>query len=82
MAIVAIDYGAKRIGVAVSESELIASPHSVLENRGDLGAVVEALVRIAQQYDAATFLVQTRSWDERCSKGCSAGNRTSRNSRA
>jgi putative Holliday junction resolvase len=57
VAIVAVDYGTKRFGVAVSESELIASPHSVIENRGNLGVVIDELVAIAREYDAATFVV-------------------------
>lgn len=56
MAIVAVDYGTKRIGVAVSESEVIASPHSVIENR-DRETVLSELVSIAEKYHAGTFLI-------------------------
>jgi len=54
MAVVGIDYGTRRIGVAVSESELIASPHSVIENRE---GIVETIVAIGQQFDASTFVL-------------------------
>jgi putative pre-16S rRNA nuclease len=57
VAIVAVDFGTKRFGVAVSQSELIASPHSVIENRGNLAVVIDELVAIAREYDAATFVV-------------------------
>src|SRR5687768_7219766 len=56
MAIVAVDYGTKRIGVAVSESEIIASPHSVIENR-DHEAVLSRLIAIAEQVGAESFLI-------------------------
>ena len=56
MAIVAVDYGTKRIGIAVSESELIASPHSVIDNRGR-EAVLSDLLAIAEEYGAGTFLI-------------------------
>jgi len=33
---IGIDYGGKRIGVAVSESGVLATPHSVIANEGDV----------------------------------------------
>ena len=36
MSIVGIDFGARRIGVAVSESGVVATPHSVIRNEGDV----------------------------------------------
>lgn len=36
MATIGIDYGGKRIGVAVSDSGILASPHSVIANEGDV----------------------------------------------
>jgi putative Holliday junction resolvase len=50
----AIDWGARRIGVAVSDSGTIATPHSVLRNEGD---IVEKLARLARQLDAETIVV-------------------------
>ena len=50
----AIDWGARRIGVAVSDSGTIATPHSVLRNEGD---VVEKLAALARALDAETIVV-------------------------
>jgi putative Holliday junction resolvase len=54
VSIMAIDYGARRIGVAVSDSELLATPHSVIRNEGD---VVEKLADLARELDAETIVV-------------------------
>jgi len=50
----AIDLGAKRIGIAVSDSGVLASPHSVLRNEGD---VIEKLARLAGELDAEELVV-------------------------
>jgi putative Holliday junction resolvase len=50
----AIDYGSRRIGVAVSDSGILATPHSVVPNEGD---IVEKLADLAQQLDATTIVV-------------------------
>jgi len=50
----AIDLGAKRIGIAVSDSGVLASPHSVLRNEGD---VVEKLARLAGELEAEELVV-------------------------
>lgn len=50
----AIDYGDRRIGVAVSESGVLASPHSVVSNDGD---VVAKLAALASELDADTIVV-------------------------
>ena len=50
----AIDYGGRRIGIAVSDSGSIATPHSVLRNEGD---VVEKLAALATQLGAETIVV-------------------------
>lgn len=50
----AIDYGGKRIGVAVSDSGVVATPHSVVRNEGD---VVETLSNLARELDAETIVV-------------------------
>jgi putative Holliday junction resolvase len=54
MPIMAIDWGARRIGIAVSDSGTIATPHSVVRNEGD---VVEKLAALARQLDADTIVV-------------------------
>jgi putative Holliday junction resolvase len=40
-----IDLGARRIGIAFSDSGELASPHSVLRNEGDVLAKLETLAR-------------------------------------
>jgi putative Holliday junction resolvase len=52
--LMAIDYGGKRIGVALSDSGVLATPHSVVRNEGD---VVETLARLAQELGAETIVV-------------------------
>jgi putative holliday junction resolvase len=54
MSIIAIDYGGRRIGVAVSASGSIATPHSVVKNEGE---IVEKLAGIARELDAETIVV-------------------------
>ena len=54
VAIIGIDYGTRRIGIAVSESEEIASPHATVRNEGD---VVEKIARIGEELEANEFVV-------------------------
>lgn len=50
----AVDLGAKRIGVAVSDSGVLATPHSVLRNEGD---VIGALAALAHELHASTIVL-------------------------
>lgn len=52
--IMAIDYGGRRIGVAVSDSGVLATPHSVVRNEGD---VIEKLANLARELEADTIVV-------------------------
>jgi len=54
VSIMAIDYGARRIGVAVSDSGVLASPHSVVPNEGD---IIGRLADLASELDATTIVV-------------------------
>jgi putative Holliday junction resolvase len=54
MSIIAIDYGGRRIGVAVSDSGAIARPYSVVKNEGD---VVEKLASLVRALDGETIVV-------------------------
>lgn len=54
MSIIAIDYGGRRIGVAVSDSGTFARPHSVVKNEGE---VVEKLASLVRELDAETIVV-------------------------
>ena len=50
----AIDYGARRIGIAVSDSGVLATPHSVVRNEGD---IVAKLADLAGRLDADTIIL-------------------------
>lgn len=52
--ILGIDLGARRIGVAVSDSGVMATPHSVMRNEGD---VVAKLANLAGELEAGMFVV-------------------------
>ena len=52
--ILAIDLGARRIGIAVSNSGLVATPHSVMRNEGD---IVAKLAGLGAELGADTFVV-------------------------
>ncbi len=54
MSVLAIDLGSRRIGIAVSDSGLVATPHSVMRNEGD---VVAKLASLGREVDAETFVV-------------------------
>lgn len=54
MPTIGIDYGARRIGIAVSESDLLAEPHSVMRNVGD---VVAAIAALGEEIGADRFVV-------------------------
>ena len=50
----AIDYGGRRIGIAVSDSGVVATPHSVVKNEGD---VIAKLATLARDVGAETIVV-------------------------
>jgi putative holliday junction resolvase len=50
----AIDYGSRRIGIAVSDSGILATPHSVVPNAGD---VIATLADLARELEATTIVV-------------------------
>jgi putative Holliday junction resolvase len=54
MSIVGIDFGARRIGVAVSDSGVVATPHSVIRNEGD---VIEKIARVGGELEADLYVV-------------------------
>lgn len=51
---IGIDYGAKRIGVAVSDSGVLATPHSVLPNDP---SALDKLDDLGRELEADTFVV-------------------------
>jgi putative Holliday junction resolvase len=52
--IIGIDLGARRIGIAVSDSGVMATPHSMIRNEGD---VIAKLERLARELEAESFVV-------------------------
>jgi putative Holliday junction resolvase len=54
VSILGIDLGSRRIGVAVSDSGLVATPHSVVRNEGD---IVSKLTTLAESLDAETIVL-------------------------
>ncbi|HJW93384.1 MAG TPA: Holliday junction resolvase RuvX [Thermoanaerobaculia bacterium] len=54
MSIVGIDLGARRIGIAVSDSGIMATPHSVMRNEGD---IIDRIAALGRELDAETFVV-------------------------
>ncbi len=56
MSILAIDLGSRRIGIALSDSGVMATPHSVMRNEGD---VVGKLASLGAEVEAEMFVVGT-----------------------
>lgn len=54
MSLMGIDYGGKRIGLAVSTSGVIATPHSVIKAAGD---PIGRITAIAVEQEVDTFVV-------------------------
>ena len=54
MSILGIDLGSRRIGIAVSNSGVMATPHSVMRNEGD---VIARLAHLAEEIEAEAFVV-------------------------
>ncbi len=57
MPLIGIDFGARRIGLAISESGALARPHSVLRRGEDTGPAIEAIARLAAEIGADTLVV-------------------------
>lgn len=58
MRVLAVDYGLKRIGLAVSDPlEITSNPLLVLENKGDLDAVLQEIARIVSEEEADEVVV-------------------------
>ena len=57
MITLAIDYGTRRIGIAVSTSGVLATPHSIIPNEGGLDAVVDRIAALGEEIGAERFVV-------------------------
>ena len=66
--IMAIDLGARRIGIAVSDSGIVATPHSVIRNEGD---VLARIASLGHELGAETYVLgiprrtQTKAGEEK-----------------
>jgi putative Holliday junction resolvase len=49
-----IDLGTRRVGIAVSESGVMATPHSVMRNEGD---IIGKVAHLAEELGAESFVV-------------------------
>ncbi len=54
MSVIGIDYGTRRLGIAVSDSGVVATPHSVLRNEGN---AVEEVAALACEVGAELLVV-------------------------
>ncbi|HSN68783.1 MAG TPA: Holliday junction resolvase RuvX [Thermoanaerobaculia bacterium] len=57
MTTLAVDYGTRRIGIAVSTSGVLATPHTILLNDGDLATAVERIAAIGDEVGAERYVV-------------------------
>lgn len=57
MGIVAVDFGTKRIGIAVSESLVLASPWGIVDNPGDDAAAVAEIARVIDEIGADRIIL-------------------------
>lgn len=54
---VGVDFGTRRVGLAVSTSGVLATPHSVVSNDGSIEAVVERIVSLGEEIAADLYVV-------------------------
>ncbi|HUP66460.1 MAG TPA: Holliday junction resolvase RuvX [Thermoanaerobaculia bacterium] len=57
MAILCVDYGRRRIGIALSESALLATPHSVMPNPGGVEESATAIAALGASLGAQCYVV-------------------------
>ena len=57
MAILGIDMGSRRVGIAISESGLLATPHSVIPNSGDAQDLIEKLTALVHELDVELIIL-------------------------
>ena len=57
MSTLGIDLGTKRVGLAISESGVIAAPHSVLRGWSDREDLIHRIVKVAADLQVERFVV-------------------------
>lgn len=55
--IIGIDYGTRRVGVAVSTSGVLATPHSVLRNEGSVEELIEKVGRLIEELEGSEIVL-------------------------
>lgn len=49
--------GSRRVGIAVSESGVLATPHSVIANSGDRQVLLDTISALARELDVQTIIL-------------------------
>ena len=66
MSSLGIDYGSRRVGIAISYSDELATPHSVLKNEGDLDDLADRIVRLADELEVERMILGVPKQKYRC----------------
>jgi len=57
MTILAVDYGTVRVGLAVSTSGVLATPHSVIPNNGSLENLAQRIAALGEELEVERYVV-------------------------
>lgn len=57
MSTIGIDYGTRRVGIAISYSDELASPHAVIANEGTPEDLAEKIAEIGEELEAERFVL-------------------------
>ncbi len=57
MATMGIDYGARRVGIAMSYSDELASPHWVIRNEGDPTLLADSITRLGDELGTDKYVL-------------------------
>jgi len=57
VAVMGIDFGNRRVGIALSESEILATPHLILLNDGDLDSLIDRIRLLAVEIGASRVIL-------------------------
>ncbi len=57
MSTIGIDYGTRRVGIALSYSDELASPHSVIVNDSTLEQLADRIVQLGEELDADRYVL-------------------------
>lgn len=57
MSWIGVDFGSKRVGIAVSQSGTISTPLEVVDRSRGIDAVVDTIRSVAEEYEAGTIVL-------------------------